>query len=282
MRAALLLLIAFGIARAGHAHEFWVQPGEFQIPPGAVLSLALQVGDGGMRQRSPIPLHRITRFDAIGPRGDALDVRASLAATAKRDLVLDAPGTYVLALATDNRAYSRQSAERFNAYLETEGLDACARAPGAHASDARGRLRALQPRGEIHRARRRRVRCAIAAVRHEAIGPAAGNRSLSESIQRATPDELSGASALQRRHPGRRTRKAHQSRTGSRASRRETQRQVWTGDFHDASRRQLAGQRRLDEAPGALVRGGLRDHLREPYVWLGLCNQRSSQRCTSP
>ena len=57
-----------------------------------------------------------------GRRGDALDVRASLAATVKRDLVLDAPGTYVLALATDNRAYSRQSAERFNAYLETEGL----------------------------------------------------------------------------------------------------------------------------------------------------------------
>ena len=122
MRAALLLLIGLGITREGYAHEFWVQPNEFQIAPGTVLSLALQVGDAGMRQRSPIPLHRITRFDAIGPSGDALDVRASLAATAKRDVVLDAPGTYVLALATDNRAYSRQSAERFNAYLETEGL----------------------------------------------------------------------------------------------------------------------------------------------------------------
>jgi uncharacterized GH25 family protein len=124
VRAALLILIGLGIARAGHAHEFWVQPAEFQIAPGAVLSLALQVGDAGARQRSPIPLHRITRFDALGPSGDALDVRASLAATAKRDVVFDAPGTYVLALATDNRAYSRQSAERFNAYLETEGLTA--------------------------------------------------------------------------------------------------------------------------------------------------------------
>ncbi len=37
-----------------------------------------------------------------------IDVRASLAATAKRDVTFDAPGTYVLALATDNRAYSRQ------------------------------------------------------------------------------------------------------------------------------------------------------------------------------
>jgi uncharacterized GH25 family protein len=122
VRAALLLLIGLTIARDGHAHEFWIQPGEFQLAPGAVLSLVLQVGDAGMRQRSPIPLHRITRFDAIGPSGNELDVRASLAATAKRDVVLDAPGTYVLVLATDSRAYSRQSAERFNTYLETEGL----------------------------------------------------------------------------------------------------------------------------------------------------------------
>ena len=122
MRAAVLLLIGLGIARASHAHEFWVQPGEFQLAPGTTLSVALHVGDGPTRQRSPIPLHRITRFDAFGPSGDPLDVRASLAATAKRDVVLDVPGTYVLTLATDNRAYSRQSAERFNAYLETEGL----------------------------------------------------------------------------------------------------------------------------------------------------------------
>jgi uncharacterized GH25 family protein len=122
VRTALLILIGLGIARAGHAHEFWIQPGEFQIAPGSVLSVALQVGDGGMRQRSPIPLHRVTRFDAIGPSNEPLDIRASLAVTAKHDVMLDAPGTYVLALATDNRAYSRQSAERFNVYLETEGL----------------------------------------------------------------------------------------------------------------------------------------------------------------
>lgn len=109
---ALLLLIGLGIASEGHAHEFWVQPSEFQIAPGAVLSLALQVGDGPMRQRSPIPLHRITRFDAIGPSGELIDVRASLAATAKHDVTFDAPGTYVLTLATDNRAYSHR--ERYS------------------------------------------------------------------------------------------------------------------------------------------------------------------------
>jgi uncharacterized GH25 family protein len=112
VRAALLILIGLGIARAGQAHEFWVQPSRFQIAPGAALSVALQVGDGPMRQRSPIPLHRITRFDAIGPSGELIDVRASLAATAKHDVAFDAPGTYVLTLATDNRAYSHR--ERYS------------------------------------------------------------------------------------------------------------------------------------------------------------------------
>jgi uncharacterized GH25 family protein len=122
MRAALLLLLGLGIARNCNAHEFWVQPEAFWISPRAPLSLTLQVGDGPMRQLSPLPLHRITRFDAVRANGDAIDMRATLAATARRDLVLDVPGAYVLTLATDNRAYSHQSAQRFNAYLEAEGL----------------------------------------------------------------------------------------------------------------------------------------------------------------
>lgn len=122
MRVALLLLLGLAVFRNGNAHEFWVQPGAFRIAPRTALSLTLQVGDGPLRQRSPIPLHRIARFDAVGPSGDAIDMRATLAATAKQDVVFDAPGTYVLTLGTDDHAYSHQSAERFNAYLEVAGL----------------------------------------------------------------------------------------------------------------------------------------------------------------
>jgi uncharacterized GH25 family protein len=122
MRTAVLLLIGLGLARDGSAHEFWVQPSQFRIATQTALSLTLQVGDGPMRQRSPIPPHRITRFDAIGPSGDPIDVRGSLMTASRRDVMLDVPGTYVLTFETDNRAYSRQSAERFNAYLEAEGL----------------------------------------------------------------------------------------------------------------------------------------------------------------
>lgn len=113
--AALLLLLGLCCSRDGAAHEFWVQPDEFWLAPSATLSLTLQIGDGVSRQRSPIPPHRITRFEAIGPTGAALDIRSGGAR-------LREPGTYVVALETDNQAHSRQSALRFNEYIQGEGL----------------------------------------------------------------------------------------------------------------------------------------------------------------
>jgi uncharacterized GH25 family protein len=112
---ALLLLIALCFARDGAAHAFWVQPDDFWLNPRAALSWTLQVGDALARQPSPLPADRITRFEAIGPSGAAQDLRAGA-------IRLGRPGAYLVALETDNRAYSHQSATRFNDYLEAEGL----------------------------------------------------------------------------------------------------------------------------------------------------------------
>lgn len=114
-KVALLFLIGLGAARNGAAHEFWVQPDEFWLTPRSALWVTLQVGDSSSRQLSPIPPHRITRFEAIGPTGDSLDLRGG-------GVRLDQPGTYVVALATDNQAHSHQPAMRFNDYLQMEGL----------------------------------------------------------------------------------------------------------------------------------------------------------------
>lgn len=113
--AALVLLIGVCCARTGAAHEFWVQPNEFWLMPRTELSLTLQVGDSQLRQQSPIPPQRITRFEAIGPTGDSVDMRSGAAR-------LDKPGAYLVALETDTAAHSRQSAARFNEYLEAQGL----------------------------------------------------------------------------------------------------------------------------------------------------------------
>jgi uncharacterized GH25 family protein len=115
-RWAFALALAAGPAAA---HDFWIQPQAFRVAPGAEVGISLQVGDGPDRQRSAIPLRRVLRFEAIGPDGAARDLKGALADGRAR---FGAPGTYVLALATDAGGRSRQAAAKFNAYLADEGL----------------------------------------------------------------------------------------------------------------------------------------------------------------
>ncbi|GAA0703880.1 DUF4198 domain-containing protein [Dokdonella soli] len=121
----LVLPAAFCCVSSVMAHDFWLQPAAYWQQPGATTALTLQVGHGPFRQRSPIPLGRITRFGAIAPNGSAIDLRGNLhpgRATEDGILRFADPGTYVLALETDARAQSHLPAIRFNDYLEVEGL----------------------------------------------------------------------------------------------------------------------------------------------------------------
>jgi uncharacterized GH25 family protein len=83
------------------------------------------VGHGPFRQRSPIPLSRITRFEAIAPNGTVIDLRDSLhlaGNTGDGEFRFLNPGAYVLMLETDDRAQSHLPAIRFNDYVRAEGL----------------------------------------------------------------------------------------------------------------------------------------------------------------
>jgi uncharacterized GH25 family protein len=126
-RSAALLLELLVCSRASFvlAHDFWLQPSEYWISPDALTSMTLQVGHGPFRQRSPIPARRITRFQAIAPKGEVLDLREQLRlgqATEDGDFRLKSPGAYVLVLQTDDRAQTHLPSIRFNDYLRVEGL----------------------------------------------------------------------------------------------------------------------------------------------------------------
>ena len=107
------------------AHDFWVQPATFWLEPQAPTSLTLQVGHGPLRQRSPIQLNRITRFDAITPNGTTLGLHDNLhPGSGPEDgyVRFSTAGAYVLVLETDRHAQSHLPAIRFNDYLMVEGL----------------------------------------------------------------------------------------------------------------------------------------------------------------
>ena len=123
--ALLLGLLVCSRASFIEAHDFWMQPSEYWIDPDVLDSMTLQVGHGPFRQRSPIPLRRITQFQAIAPNGTAVDLHQRLRlgqGVEDGDFRLNDPGTYVLVLQTDDGAQTHLPAIRFNDYLKVEGL----------------------------------------------------------------------------------------------------------------------------------------------------------------
>jgi len=108
-----------------HAHDFWVQPSTYLVPAGTIIPMTLQVGHGTARQRSPIPLRRIARFDALAPDGAKTDLKGRLhlgSASEDGHFALQKPGAHVIVLQTDNRAQTHLPSLRFNDYLKAEGL----------------------------------------------------------------------------------------------------------------------------------------------------------------
>lgn len=123
--AAVAMAIGSGAASApAVAHDFWIQPQTFQPQTQTATALTLQVGHGHDRQRSAIPLRRITRFAAIADDGRSTDLRDSLHPGGEReDGRFELPaGNYMLVLETDAGAQSHLPAARFNDYLQAEGL----------------------------------------------------------------------------------------------------------------------------------------------------------------
>lgn len=118
-----IVAAAVCVATPAPAHDFWIQPERFAAEAGQPLPITLKVGDGAEQQRSPIPLRRITKFGVMSASGFA-DQRAALSlGQGAADATLALPsGTHVVVLETDNGGRSRLPADRFNAYLEDEGL----------------------------------------------------------------------------------------------------------------------------------------------------------------
>jgi uncharacterized GH25 family protein len=159
-RAALLVgLLMCSAAPFAGAHDFWLQPSEYWVSPGALSAMTLQVGHGPFRQRSPIPARRITRFQAIAPKAEMIDLREQLRlgeAAEDGEFRLQNPGAYVVVLQTDDRAQVHLPSIRFNDYLKVEGL--------TPALEQRTRLHRMDADGS-----ERYSRCAKSIVQ---VGPA--------------------------------------------------------------------------------------------------------------
>lgn len=119
--AALLLLLALAPSKAA-AHYFWVAPRVFHAVPGELVSVQLRVGHPGEDEpfaRDPV---RIRRFAAVHPDGSQSRVAGRAGAEPAGGVRLREPGFHLIAYRSQ-RSVSVLEAQKFEAYLEEEGLE---------------------------------------------------------------------------------------------------------------------------------------------------------------
>lgn len=115
------LALVFAAAPAA-AHDFWIQPLQYQVGVGQLLGATFQVGHGKDRQRWGNDITRIPLLLDISSSG-RVDQRGNFRSTATTDIAtrLKTPGLHIIALQS---VHSRSTlpAVRFNDYLKEEGL----------------------------------------------------------------------------------------------------------------------------------------------------------------
>lgn len=114
------VLTVWAMTAPARGHDFWVEPSSYRVTSGQRVSLALREGHG---EGLPLPRQdsRIVRFEAYGPDGrvevpgvDRVDPAGFLPAPADGGWMVvyeNTPASYEL------------PAERFESYLEQEGLE---------------------------------------------------------------------------------------------------------------------------------------------------------------
>lgn len=121
MKHRLIGLFALVAASPVAAHDFWIQPRQFQVQPDAPLPFTFQVGHGRSRDRWGNNQRIVALTDFFG--GTKRDRRPDLRNAGPADLVaaFRPAGLHVVAMQT-NHAFSELPAARFNDYLKEEGL----------------------------------------------------------------------------------------------------------------------------------------------------------------
>ena len=124
-----LAALALGMSTAAAAHSFWLEPADHTIDVGEEVRVDFRIGDAGEAGDWPVYWERVAAFRLHGPDG-VIDQQRALRITAPGEkggaqLRPRSPGSYILAFES-NPSFSDLEAERFDRYVEHEGLKAIA------------------------------------------------------------------------------------------------------------------------------------------------------------
>ena len=134
--AVLAGLFLFPIGTAS-AHDYWIEPSIFRLDPGGRVLFYLRVGENFSGEPAAFSMERTTRFQVDGSSRqiEVLPLQHDPAGMAR----LREGGLQVVSY-ENTSTYLELPAERFNAYLQAEGLESILRArEEAGTSDQPGR-----------------------------------------------------------------------------------------------------------------------------------------------
>ena len=115
--------VTFIYAAPTAAHDFWLQPNTFSLPPHGATPMSIQVGHGQARQAWKLDTTRVVLFRSLGPDGTrdlSKDLKPGPGAEVA-SLHFDRPGTYLISFQT-TPALSNLPFIRYNDYAKVEGL----------------------------------------------------------------------------------------------------------------------------------------------------------------
>lgn len=122
-RTLTCVLLGLGLAVPAGAHDFWLRPDTFRMEAPGALAVQALVGHSDDLSIWPTAPSRIIALHSVGPGGvtdqqTTLDVDPNTGALMPE---LPTAGFHMLAL-TSTQAVSELPADRFNSYLEEEGV----------------------------------------------------------------------------------------------------------------------------------------------------------------
>jgi len=117
--AAVIVMLGTVIAQA---HEFWLQPQKFFFQVGEKATIGLRVGENFAGEPWDLAKNKVERLQLLHLE-QVKDLKAAVAPNDKSnfEVPLAAEGTHLVVMQS-NSAFIELEAEKFNAYLEEDGL----------------------------------------------------------------------------------------------------------------------------------------------------------------
>ncbi len=123
MKKVIAFLLVAAASSVALAHEFWLQPKKFRYKVGEDVVIDFLVGENFTGEAWDLTKHKVEALQVISAYGKK-DLKTTVKNTKGNNVAykLATEGTHLFSM-TSNAAYIELDAEKFNAYLEEDGIE---------------------------------------------------------------------------------------------------------------------------------------------------------------